>query len=117
MSEWWTSISEWPWVIHSATARPVPGPSLIHTAAADQRPLTSGVSPRIGSPSGVSESRPLIAYRISAPSAPSASGISSRACSSCGSKSSSVNGISVGDSLACSIDGMSSGLCRIARCA
>ena len=38
-----------------------PGPSLIQTAATDQRFFTSGVSPRIGIPSGVSESRPLIA--------------------------------------------------------
>ena len=37
------------------------GPSLIQTAATDQRFFTSGVSPRTGSPSGVSESRPLIA--------------------------------------------------------
>jgi hypothetical protein len=48
MSEWPRSISGLPCVIHSATARAVPGPSLIHTAAADHRPLTSGVSPRIG---------------------------------------------------------------------
>ena len=60
MSLWWMSISEWPWVIHSATARPTPGPSLIHTAAATQRPVTS-LSPRIGAPSAVRESRPLIA--------------------------------------------------------
>ncbi len=55
-----TSISEWPWVIHSATARPTPGPSLIHTAAAVHSPRTS-LSPRIGLPSQVRESRPLIA--------------------------------------------------------
>ena len=61
MSVWCRSISEWPWVIHSATARPTPGPSLIHTAAADQSPRTSGVSPRIGAPSGVSDSSPLMA--------------------------------------------------------
>ena len=61
MSEPWRSISDQPWVIHSATARAIPGASLIQIAAADQRPLTSGVSPRIGMPSGVSDSRPLIA--------------------------------------------------------
>ena len=44
MSLWWTSISGWPWVIHSATARPTPGPSLIHTAAADHSPLTSALA-------------------------------------------------------------------------
>ena len=60
MSLWLTSISLQPWVIHSATARPTPGPSLIQTAAAVQSPATS-LSPRIGSPSQVSESRPLIA--------------------------------------------------------
>ena len=76
MSLWATSISLYPWVIHSAIARPTPGPSLIQTADAVQSPLTS-LSPRIGEPSQVSESRPLIAYRISAPSAPSRSGISS----------------------------------------
>ena len=42
----------------------MPGPSLIQTAATDHRPLTSGVSPRTGMPSGVSESRPLMAYLI-----------------------------------------------------
>ena len=62
MSEEWRSISDSPCTIHSATDLPTPGPSLIQTAAADHRPLTSGVSPRIGMPSGVSESRPLIAY-------------------------------------------------------
>ncbi len=60
MSLWCRSISEWPWVIHSATARPTPGPSLIQTAAAVQRPATS-LSPRIGLPSQVSDSRPLMA--------------------------------------------------------
>ena len=65
---WWnramslalTSISEWPWVIHSATARPTPGPSLIQTAAAVHSPRTR-LSPRIGLPSQVSDSRPLMA--------------------------------------------------------
>ena len=60
MSEPCGSISGWPSVIHSATIRAIPGASLIQTAAAAQRPLTSGVSPRIGIPSGVSDSRPLI---------------------------------------------------------
>ena len=60
MSLWCTSISEWPWVIHSATARPTPGPSLIHTADAVQSPATS-LSPRIGFPSQVSDSSPLMA--------------------------------------------------------
>ena len=59
-SLWWTSISEWPCVIHSAIARPTPGPSLIQTAAAVQSPATS-LSPRIGLPSQVSDSRPLMA--------------------------------------------------------
>jgi hypothetical protein len=35
---------------------------LIQTAAADHRPLTSGVSPSSGIPSPVTESRPLIAH-------------------------------------------------------
>ena len=60
MSLWATSISEWPWVIHSATARPTPGPSLIQTAEAVQRPFT-WLSPRMGEPSQVSDSRPLMA--------------------------------------------------------
>ena len=51
-----------PCTIHSASDLPTPGPSFTHTAAADQRPFTSGVSPRIGIPSGVSEMSPLIAY-------------------------------------------------------
>ena len=61
MSEPCGSISGVPSVIHSATIRAIPGASLIQIAAVDQRPLTSGVSPRIGIPSGVSESSPLIA--------------------------------------------------------
>ena len=60
MSEPCGSISGFPSVIHSATIRAIPGASLIQIAAAAQRPLTSGVSPRIGMPSGVSDSRPLI---------------------------------------------------------
>ena len=58
---------------------PTPGPSLTHTAAADQRPFTSGVSPRSGIPSGVSEMRPLIAYFTPTDSSPTISGISSSA--------------------------------------
>ena len=83
MSEACRSISGSPSTIHSASARPTPGPSLTHTAAADQRPRTSGVSPRIGRPSGVSESRPLIAYLMPTDSSPTISGISSSACSIC----------------------------------
>ena len=60
MSLWATSISDQPCVIHSATARPTPGPSLIQTAEAVQSPLT-WLSPRIGLPSQVSDSRPLMA--------------------------------------------------------
>ena len=66
-----------------------PGPSLIHTAAADHSPPTSGVSPSIGRPSGVSESRPLIAYFTPTDSSPTISGISSSASSICWTKSSS----------------------------
>ena len=76
------SISEFPSTIHSATARPVPGPSLIQTAAADQSPLTSGVSPRIGIPSGVYERIPLIAYFSRTVSSPRIDGTNSYACSS-----------------------------------
>ena len=47
-------------------------------------------------------------------SSPTISGISSSACSICGSKSSCVNGNSVGESDASSIEGISSGSCRIA---
>ena len=68
-------------------------------------------------PSGVRESSPLIACRIPAPSTVRISGNSSSACSSCGSKSSDVNGSSVGESAASSADGMSSGSSRIGRCA
>ena len=49
------SISGAPSVAVSATARAIPAPSLIQTAATDQSPFTSGVSPRIGIPSGVSD--------------------------------------------------------------
>ena len=106
-----------PWTIHSATDLPTPGPSLTHTAAADQRPFTSGVSPRIGIPSGVSEMSPLIACFTPTDSSPTISGISSSASASCGSKSACVNGNSVGDSAASSMEGISSGSWRIERCA
>ena len=88
------------------------GASLIHTAAADHRLRTSTVSPSTGIPSGVSDSRPLMAYLISA--SPSTS-ISSMACSICASKSSAVNGISVGESAASSFEGISSGWWKIGR--
>ena len=117
MSELCGSISGFPSVIHSATIRAIPGASLIQTAAAAQRPLTSGVSPRIGIPSGVSESRPLIACRMPTRSSPRMSGTSSRACSIWSSKSSWVNGSSVGDSFDSAIEGISSASIRIARCA
>ena len=115
MSDDWRSISDSPDVIHSATARPTPGPSLTHTAAADHRPFTSGVSPSSGSPSGVSDSRPLIAYLMPTLSSPTISGISSSACSIWSAKSSSVNGNSVGDSAASAIEGISVGSWRIGR--
>ena len=60
-----------------------PGPSLIQTAAADQSPFTSGGSPRIGMPSGVSERIPLIACLMPTDSSPTIDGISSSACSIC----------------------------------
>ena len=66
-------------------------------------------------PSGVSEMRPLIAYFTPTDSSPTISGISSSACSICGPKSACVNGNSVGESAASSIDGISSGSCRIER--
>ena len=94
---------------------PTPGPSFTQTAAADQSPFTSGVSPSSGRPSGVNDSSPLIAYLIPTDSSFSTSGISSSASSICFSKSSCVNGSSVGDSAASSFDGMSSGSWRIAR--
>ena len=115
MSEPCGSISGLPSVIHSATIRAIPGASLIQIAAAAQRPLTSGVSPRIGMPSGVSDSSPLIACRIPTRSSPRMSGMSSRACSIWSSKSSWVNGSSVGDSSDSAIEGMSSASIRIAR--
>ena len=46
-----------------------------------------------------------------------AGGMSSIACSSCRSKSSCVNGISVGDKAACSLEGISPASYKIARCA
>src|SRR6266567_207276 len=99
MSEPEGSISGTPDVIHSATQRAMPGASLIQIADTDQRPFTSGVSPSSGSPSGVSDSRPLIACRMPTLGSPRMSGISSSACSSDSSKSSLVKGNSVGDSL------------------
>ena len=101
----------------SANARPQPGPSLIQLAAAAQSPLASGISPSSGCPSGVMEISPLIAYLIPARSSPSNSGISSSASASCGSKSSWVNGSSVGESTDSSIEGISSGGTTIGRCA
>ena len=65
----------------------------------------------------MSESRPLIAYFTPTDSSPTISGISSSACSICCTKSSSVNGNSVGESAASSTEGISSGSCRIGRCA
>ena len=115
MSEPWGSISGVPWVIHSAIVLAMPGASLIQIAATDQRPLTSGVSPRIGLPSGVSDSSPLMASFTPTFSSPTIEGKSSRASSSCGSKSSLVNGSWVGESAEASIDGMSSASMRIAR--
>ena len=114
-SEAWRSISGSPSTIHSARARPTPGPSFTQTAAADHSPFTSGVSPRIGRVSGVSESRPLMAYFTPTDSSPTISGISSSACSICWTKSSSVNGSSVGESADSSIEGISSGSWRIGR--
>ena len=97
-----------PCTIHSANDFPTPGPSLIQTAAADQSPFTSGSSPRIGIPSGVSERIPLIACLMPTVSSPTIDGISSSACSIWRLKSSCVNGNSVGESDASSTDGMSS---------
>ena len=108
-SDAWRSISGSPSTIHSASARPTPGPSLTHTAAADQRPFVSGVSPSTGRPSGVSDSSPLIAYLMPTDSSPTISGISSSACSIWSAKSSCVKGNSVGESAASSTEGMSSG--------
>ena len=115
MSDCAMSIDGSPSTIHSATHLPTAGPSLTQTAAADHRPLTSGVSPRRGMPSGVSAMRPLIAYFWPTRSSPRIEGMSSRASSSCGSKSSWVNGNSVGDSAAASFEGISSGSWRIER--
>ena len=115
MSEACAAISESPWSISSATVLPTPGPSLIQTAAALQRPRTSTVSPSSGRPSGVTERRPLIAYFTPTDSSPTISGISSSACSICSSKSAWVNGSSVGESADASIDGISSGSWKIGR--
>ena len=106
-----------PCTIHSASDLPTPGPSFTHTAAADHRPFTSDVSPRIGIPSGVSEMSPLIAYFTPTDSSPTISGISSSASTICGSKSACVNGNSVGESAAASSEGISSGSWTIERCA
>ena len=65
----------------------------------------------------MSDSRPLIAYLMPTDSSPRISGISSSACSICSTKSSWVKGSSVGVSADSSIDGISSGSCRIGRCA
>ena len=110
-----TSISDSPCTISSATVLPAPGPSLIQIAAADHRPRTSGVSPSSGMPSSVTDSTPLIAYFTPTDSSPTISGISSSAISICGSKSSWVNGSSVGVSADSSIDGISSASSVIGR--
>ncbi len=115
MSEPCGSISGSPFVIHSATVFAIPGASLIQTAATDQRFFTSGVSPMIGLPSGVRDSRPLIASFTPARSSPTISGNSSSESSSCGSKSSFVNGSIVGERADAAIEGMSSASMRIAR--
>ena len=59
MSEPCGSISGVPWVIHSAIVLAMPGASLIQIAATDQRPLTSGVSPRIGIAVGGQREQPV----------------------------------------------------------
>ncbi len=59
-ASWMSTSGTWP-LIHSATARPIPGPSLIQLAATDHSPPTSGVSPSTGWPSGVMEMSPLMA--------------------------------------------------------
>ncbi len=115
MSEECGSISGHPSVIHSATVRPNPGPSLTQMAATDHSPRTSGVSPTIGMPSGVSEISPLTAYFTPTRSSATISGKRVKASSICGSKSSLVKGSSVGDCAACSIEGMPSGSRRIGR--
>ena len=115
MSEACGSISGVPEVIHSAIVRPIPGASFTHTADTDHRPRTCGLSPRMGMPSGVSDSSPLTAYLMPTRSSSRISGNSSRACSICGSKSSLVKGSSVGDMAAASLDGMSSGSTRMGR--
>ena len=89
---------------------------MIQLAAAAHSPLTSGVSPSRGWPSGVIEISPLIAYLMPAFSSPSSSGMSSSDAASWGSKSSAVNGISVGESTASSLDGIVSGGTMIGRC-
>ena len=53
-----------------------PGPPSPRPRRPTRGPCTSGVSPSSGSPSGVSESRPLIAYLIPTDSSPSTSGTS-----------------------------------------
>ncbi len=108
-SDEWRSMCDSPCTIHSASDLPTPGPSLIQTAAADQSPFTSGSSPRIGIPSGVSERIPLIACLMPTDSSPTIDGISSSACSIWRLKSSCVNGNSVGESDASSTEGRSSG--------
>ncbi len=65
----------------------------------------------------MSDSSPLIAYLMPTDSSPRISGTSSSASSICCTKSSCVNGSSVGVSADSSIDGISSGSCRIGRCA
>ncbi len=109
MSAECTSISGGEPFIHSATARPMPGPSFTQLAATDQRPLTSGVSPRTGCPSGVMAMSPLIPYPMLLLLSPRSSGTSSRACSSCGSKSCRVKGSSVGERADSAMEGISSG--------
>ena len=91
----------------------MPGPSLIHTAAADHSRSTSAVSPSTWCVSGVSDSSPFTEYCISEPA--SSSPMISRAWPSWGAKSSPVNGISVGDRSASAREGISSGRNRIGR--
>ena len=119
MSEPWASISLLPSVISSATMRPTPAASLIHTAAADHSPATSGVSPTRAPPSGVRESSPLSAAFRGGSGSVSRLGKSPRAWASCAVKSSSVKGKLVG--LAWPgwfpTGGISLGSCSRGRCA
>ena len=103
----------YPWVIHSATSWAMPGPSLIHTAAALHR--LRDLHRLAEHRHRVGRERQQAVDRVADLGRLEDLAHQLERASSCGSKSSAVNGSSVGLSADSSFDGMSSGWWKIGR--